>query len=279
MTEPDALTLAYLGSHPREAALVLDTLPPPQVAALWAALPARLVAPCAAAMRAGPAGMALLSLPDDVAAALLLALPPAAASAMLRTLRSPRVAAWLALLPSAHAATCQALLRFPADAVGAVTDTAVLCFAADATVAHAREVLQAAEQAQDLVLVDDGAHGLRGAVPVGALLMAHPQDRLHRWCQPLPALPALMPADAARVSAGWRDGLRRPVIEANGRLLGLVSQQALQQVQRAPAAPAPTWALGWLAQGYWHAVNALCEWLVSLWQSPAVAEPPAEAGR
>lgn len=273
MAEADALTLAYLHAHPQEAALVLDPLPAAQVAGLWAELPARLAAPCAALMRPAAVGQALLLLDVAAAAALLAALPPVVAAAVLRALPAPRRAAWLALLPTRHALTLQALMQYPPDAVGALTDTAALSFGPQATVAQAVAALHEGGRAQDLVLVDGGPQGMLGGVPVGALLMAHPGDGLLRWCQPLTSLPALMPAAAALAAAGWREGFRRPVLDNDGRLLGLVSQLALQGAPKpAPTVPAET-ALGWAGGAYWRAVAGLGEWLCGLFAPPAA--PPA----
>ena len=272
MADADALTLAYLHAHPQEAAQVLDTLPSAQVAALWAELPARATAPCAAAMQPGAAGRALLALDDASAAALLAALPPVAAAPLLRTLPAARRAAWLARLPTRQAFALQALLQYPPDAVGALTDTQALSFGPQTTVAQAVAALHEGGQAQDLVLVDGGAHGLLGAVPVGALLMAHPDDRLLRWCQPLAPLPALMPATAALAAPGWRDGFRRPVLGSDGRLLGLVSQLALQRAPKAAPTAAAETALGWAGQSYWRAVSGLSEWLCGLFAPTAAPD-------
>src|SRR5258708_22552621 len=90
MAEPEALTLTYITAHPAEAARVLERIPGPDAAALFASVPARAGSPVLTAMLPSAAARVLGSLDDQPALALLAASGVQSAVTVLPYLPGPR---------------------------------------------------------------------------------------------------------------------------------------------------------------------------------------------
>lgn len=260
MAEPDTLTLAFLETHPYDAARELERLPATQAAALFIELPARVVAPVLQGMLPPRAAECVAALTPDQAALLLGALNATGAAAVLRHVSAEQRKRLLDALPTAAALACRALLRYPEDAVGALTNVGVVARTADATVDDALQALRDAPAPADRVYVVGNEQRLLGVVEVGALLRAPAQMRIAELLQPAPSLPALMPAASAIDAEAFATVAEVAVVEHGGRLLGAVSLAQLRRGgRRAAPAGVQASALELLAHGYWRAVSALSE--------------------
>lgn len=263
--ELDTLTVAFLESHPREAARELEAMPVAETAALLAALPARVVAPVFAEMQPRDAAEGLAALDAERAVLVLHALRTSVVAATLRHVPQPKRAAFLDRLPSAQALACRALLRYPEDAVGARAHTEIVAFDATISAAHALDALRReGTQGEGVFVVAAGR--LRGWVSAARLLKAPPAMPLGALLQPIATLAALMPvATALEEPALAREPLAA-VVEHGGRLLGSVTLADLRNAAAAAVrrpAQGDASAAGFVATGYWLATSALIQLVLS----------------
>lgn len=269
MADRDALTDAFLASHPNDAARVLEQLSDQDAAALFERAPARLGAPVLSAMLPYAAARCLLRIEASRAAMLLAAISVPAAVAMLRHLADAQRGPLLDTLPTATALACRALLGFPMDSVGAYVDTEVVALPPNLQACDALEALRVARvMPVGPVYVVDAQRRPLGQIPLPALLRAGAHERLDMLMSSLPAtLPAATPLAGADAHPAWRDADVVPVVERGGGLVGVMQLRAMQNAQRRPgpgARPEPEYVAAVLALAYWHSVAGLVDATLSL---------------
>jgi Mg/Co/Ni transporter MgtE len=135
MAEPQILTLAFVTSHPAEAARVLERISGPDAAALFESIPARNGAPVLTAMLPSAAARVLSCLEDGPALALLTAAGMQGAVSVLRYVPELQRARLIAGLPTATAVASRTLLGYAEDTVGAWTDPEVIEMSPDTSTA------------------------------------------------------------------------------------------------------------------------------------------------
>jgi len=127
MTEPGPITLAYLAAHPHDAARVMETLEPAELAVFIAGVPARLAAP------------SLAALPVETAGALVEALPADRRAACLRAMNESSREAILERTPSRLARALRHQIGYPSALVGSVMVADMVTVPFDATIRESRE--------------------------------------------------------------------------------------------------------------------------------------------
>lgn len=258
------LAYAFMRSHPGEAAQVIEGVAPAHAAALFAAAPARLGAAVLAAMLPSAAARAVDALEDERAMALLGALRAQSAVLVLRHIAEPRRGRLIAGLPTAAALASRLLLGYPEDSVGAWTDPHVLAFSGDTRAAAALERVRSAEEPAEHLFVVDARQRLGGWLKLALLLRAPalaPLDALMARADAV--LAAQTPLAGAAGHPGWLGSAALPVVEADGRLLGVLTSDALARAL-GRAGPRGTRAgpesvAGLLALGYWEALSSMIE--------------------
>ena len=282
MADAEDLTLAYLASHPAEAARVLETLPRAASVALLARVPARIGAPVLEALPTLSAGGHLVALEPERAIALLGMARVQTAAAALRHVPEPRRAALLDGMPTPRAVACRMLLGYAGASVGAWADPDIVVLGPDTRVGEAVTRL-GEEQDKDIahgVYIVDPASRLLGIVPLGALFRAPAHLRLSGLMRPPPgSLPAAMSVTAALRLRAWEETLFLPVIDRRGRLVGRVQRARLLTT----TAPGPGGrggesgtAIGALVSTYWVIVSGLLVAAVGLLPSTT---PVGRVGR
>ncbi len=289
MPDSQALTLAFMRTHPAQAARVLEGLKPGVAAELFDRTPARLGAGVLAAMLPRRGALVLDELDDDRALALLSPMPTQPAVTLLRHLAEDRRRRLIIGLPTAAAMASSLLLGYTDDTVGAWADPDVVLLPADLRAGEALERLRqapgirtyerstfdrgsdaaaAAEQASvdartyAQIFVADADRRLSGIVSLPALLRAPPGATLATLMQaPAATLPAVTPLAAAASHPGWEFASLLPVVEHGQRLIGLMTRdaltRALRQATAAPLDAAPLSLPGFLALGYWQSISGL----------------------
>ncbi len=151
----------------------------------------------------------------------------------------PRTAkAVLSLLPGRARDEAARLLRYPPDSAGGVMTTSVPMLREDQTVQEAlRAIGQGDYDIKDTIVVLDDYGRLRGLVDVGRLLASRPSERLGG----LVARPRVtVPPSADREEAArlmLRYGINRlPVVDGEGRFLGLIAMEDVAYVLAEEAA-------------------------------------------
>ena len=263
------LAYAFMRSHPAEAARVIEGVAPSEAAALFAAAPVRLGAAVLAAMLPAAAARVVDALEDERAMALLAALRAQAAVLVLRHIEEPRRGRLIAGLPTASALASRLLLGYPEDSVGAWADPHVLAFSGETRAAAAFERVRGAEGSAERLFVVAAGQRLAGWLTLERLLRAPEGSPLDALISRTDAvLAAHTPLSGALHHPGWLEHSVLPVVEADGRLLGLLTSDALARAlgRSAPrAAPdEPQSLAGVLAAGGWTAVSGMVEAAVLL---------------
>lgn len=264
------LSYAYLEGHPADAARVLERLAPAAAAALLAETPLRVAAPVLRQMLPLPAARCVECLDAAAAAGVLQGIGPQAGVALLRYVAAAERSRLLALLPTPLAVAYELLLGFPEGTVGAWMDPQPLALPAEMSAGEALERVRHAGPA--LVAepqVIDRQQRLLGYVDLAELLRAEPRATLARLARPNPhTLPAQARIAGLREHPAWREAAALPVVEQDGRLVGILSHRALLRAVAAKApSPAPRRAgdgLSALAGAYWFAVAGLLQAIVGM---------------
>ena len=272
MAEPEALTLTYITAHPAEAARVLERIPGADAAALFATVPARAGAPVLTAMLPSAAARILSSLHDEPALALLAAAGVQAAVTVLRYIPEPRRSRLLEGLPTTTAVASRVLLGYPDDSVGAWADPDVIALAPETRVSDALERVRGGDEKKvEQVYAVDQDQRLIGIVDLLELLRVPDSTTLASVLhKPLAMLTAMTPLTGAATQRGWQLSSVLPVVERDGRLIGVMHRATLARAMarsRATTQPANEVTItGVLTRGYWDAASGLAE--AALWLLP-----------
>jgi magnesium transporter len=231
-----SLAQRFIEIDPTRAAMHAEGLPAAAVAELAAALPPPVAATLWRALLPG------------TAASVLAELPPGAFGAVARLLEPERLAAALArlapetrtgLLREADAqlvVDLEVLMGYAPDSVGGIMDPNVASFREQALVRNAFEGVRALRDRRvSDVFVVDGEGVLLGSVPLQNLLGADPGERLGD----LLAAPVSVPATASHAQLFELIQQTRvasvPVVDFQGRLIGVVRQGSLLAAARTEA--------------------------------------------
>lgn len=263
MADERALSLAFMRSHPVQAARVLETLPLTEATALFEAAPARLGADVLAAMLPAKAARCLQALEDARVLALLAPMATQPTVALLRLLPEPRRRTLTAGLPTAAALASTLLLGYGEDTLGAWADPDIVMLAAEARAGEALSRLRAAPVEHPMVFVADESRRFAGVVPVLVLLGAPAAATLATLMQrPAAVLTAHAPLAGAAAHPAWAEASLLPVTEPGNRLVGVMTRDALTRALEHLAPPggsadASSSLVGVAARGYWQAVSGL----------------------
>jgi magnesium transporter len=263
------LAYAFMRSHPADAAQVIEAVAPAEAAALFAAAPVRLGAAVLAAMLPAVAARAVDALEDERAMALLGSLRTPAAVLVLRHIDEPRRARLIAGLPTASAIASRLLLGYPEDSVGAWADPHVLAFSGETRAGAVLDRVRRADAPAERIFVVGNGQRLAGWLTLARLLRSPdgaPLDSLMSRADAV--LAAQTPLAGALDHPGWLEHSALPVVEAGGRLLGLLTSDALARAlgrsARRVAPGEPQSVTGVLAAGGWAAVSGMVEAAVLL---------------
>jgi magnesium transporter len=275
VAESAVLTLAFLETHPDDAARVLEHLANEQVAALLDSVPVRLAAPVLAHLLPAVAARSLAQLSDESAAGMVQRLGPQLCAVILRHLDEARRNSLLERLPTATAFTVRVLLAYPEDSVGAWMDNRAMALLPDTPVEEALERVREAgeEDCIDVYIVDHEQH-LLGKVRLPDLLRAPaaaPLAQLMR--KPAHTLPARAPIASVREHEGWERYNTLPVVERGERFVGALHhamlRNAVQRRQEAAPVQMNSTALDNLAGTYWLVFSGLIQAFIGLFTGSA----------
>jgi len=266
----EALSFAFLETHPTDAARVLERVAPQSVAALLSDAPARLAAPVLRAMLPPFVARCLEPLTDELVSGLLRAMGPQAGVAVLHYMPQARRASLLAQLPTAMSMAFRLLLGYPQDTVGAWMDPRVVVLAADTTAdAALRRLREAQGEIDAVVFVIGTGQRLMGLAELPEVLRAQPDMPLSRLMRSAPfTLPARASIHGVQDHEGWDDFQILPVVERDHRFVGALDRgvmaRALLRNQRTQAPAGYDDVLASLAGGYWLGVSGLIQAVVDM---------------
>jgi magnesium transporter len=245
----DALPLAraFAARHAEDAADVLEAQEADAAAALLAAMDDGDGAAMLEHMAPAALAAALDRLPADEAVARLRGMTPQGAAGALRAMETGRREALLAALPRARRVQIGLILRQPLLTVGAWMDSRIAPVRHGATAGEALRRLSRQEgEVVSPVTVTDGERRLLGAIELPHLLAAaadRPVEEL-MTADP-PRLFANAALDAALLHPGWAEHDALPVVDADGKLVGMIRFAVLRRaVAEMETGSAPDTGLG-----------------------------------
>lgn len=227
-----ALRLSYLESFPADAAAVLERLPESELAAQLKGIKATVLTRCLDAMTTSRATAAFRVLTPAKRREVMSAAPPRLATSILRGLDDSEKAALLESLPAAIREDLDRLQRFDPEAAGSLLDRPYGTIRTGMTVGEALAVLRdsGARRVRSVYVVDTG-NRLVGKADMQSMAMASPDDRMATLVEPLEGV-VLATAPRREVVEQLEkfrvDSL--PVVDIEGKLLGIVRHQRIFQV-------------------------------------------------
>ena len=227
----------YARVRPVELARLLETCPAGEVADAMVEATLDELQPLLAALSPGAGAGLLTHLPPAVATAALAMLDPGRAAVWLAGLEPSRQEPLLEAMPARWADEVRELMRYPPDTAGALMSSRLASYPPAATAGEVLSHLRSRDlRPADLLLVDEEDRFV-GLVDLASVAIASPGT-------PLSALAAgdsvSVGALASRdeiVALMTRTGARTvPVVDVDGRLVGVLRHAALVQAAEASAA-------------------------------------------
>lgn len=232
-----ALGEAFAALYPYEAAAVLEGGPADVAAGLLATYPSARAAALVERLTPDAGAAVLARLPAEAARRIVPALDPSRVAALLARLEADERAALLGVLDRAAAAEIRRLMAWAPGTAGALMDPRTVALRPGATAATALARLRAAraERVHDVFVVDEDGRLVR-TVRMQDLATAEPDDRLDALARP-PAARVLPVASREEVVDLFSE--RRlsslPVLDVEGRLLGVIRDAAVVEAAEAEA--------------------------------------------
>lgn len=228
-----SLLSALVAAHPNDAASWLESSPAAEGAAVLSALSADAAALVVQRLPSLVAARALSELGAGEAGRILSCLEATAAPRVLRAMAPAGQQAALESLEPERRSLLQRQLAYPAASAGALMDPAVSSFLESCSVEDALErIRNRDEPVIDYLYVTDELQHLSGILHLPDLLRARASDRLGSLCRrDVVALPARAPATAVLAHPAWRWLHALPVVSETGVFLGVLSFEALRQLE------------------------------------------------
>jgi magnesium transporter len=228
------LAVAFLESHPTEAAVALERMRGERRAATLAAVPAEAAVLAVRAMVRPVAADCLARLDAAAAGGILEGLDMDAAAAVLRRMQPAARARLVDLTGTERREAIERLLQYPEGTAGAVMDPTVPTLPDDVSIAEARiRLRRTVQRLLFYVYVVDRDHRLVGVLDVAELMGARAGEPLRAVMHTsVERLPAWLPAAAIRTDAGWKNYHAMPVVDEAGRFLGAIRYQTLRRLEQ-----------------------------------------------
>jgi magnesium transporter len=243
MTEsggPARRTLAELALErfPDEAARALETAPVAEIVSLLEAQPAPRTAGVLRRLTPDRAARLIAAFGDDATREVLTGLDPGRAANLLARLDPEEREACLAVLDESLAGELQELAAYPRETAGGLMDPRITTFRRDASVADVVQRLATfrRRRVQDVFVVDSEDR-LLGSVTLQEVVLAPPETRLEAIMRsPTPHVQATSPREEVVGELGRHRVTSLPVVDFEGRVLGVLHQEELLTAAQADAA-------------------------------------------
>lgn len=225
-----ALLRRFLVTAPHAAATRLATVPAAQAAAILDEMPPDVCGPVWEALSPSLAADVLSTLPRERAGSVLEAIDPGRAAAALSLLdTAPRTELLISVSPALRR-EIEDLATYPDDSAGSLMDVRVGVFRGDMLVADAQQALKRAQATSDLhqLPITDAERRLTALVDLKALALADPDQRLDSVAHSVPVV--VGPLDERDEIVEKLETFRLeelPVVDADGRLLGILRHSSL----------------------------------------------------
>jgi len=241
MTAEHAVTILnrfFLRDYPHEAAREIEKLPQQQVIPALIEQNASVLANIWEHLLPDVAETLLLNLPDANAASLLSALDPVRSANLLDRLEAERCEYYLALLSVPLAEEISRLLEYPADSAGRLMDARITVLRGSMTAAEAIAHLRTSHQSgriRNIFLVDSSGR-MEATVDLQDMVLAETEATLEQLAKALEiTVSALEPREEVVNILEQSHVEELPVLDVNGRLLGVIRSETLRKALREDA--------------------------------------------
>jgi magnesium transporter len=232
-----SLARAYLREFPDEVARHLEHHSPEEIARLTGREPLHHAVALLERIEADVASKALSKLRADFAAAIVSAMEPVRAVAILAWLNDGERSQLLGQLDTGPSRELRRMGDYPMETAGRLMDPRAVGFKRGTTAQQALTRLRSAgiRQIADLFLTDDDRR-LTGRVPLQVIAVAAPATLLETLALPAVAVQDIAPSDEVveRFTSGRLASL--PVVDFDGRFLGVIRYDALVTAAQQDAA-------------------------------------------
>jgi magnesium transporter len=228
-----ALAHAFVATHPRDAAELLERELVDERAALFEGMPAELAGEVIAHMETLQAGATLLAMEPACAGAIVATLPRNAAVRILRRMDGTTRQSLLVAVGS-EAAGLDRALQYPPESAGALLDVRGLSFGEALTAAEAWGCVRRAPRwSSSYVYVVDGCHAVTGVCSLRELLVAADDAPLaHLMHRDVSWVPANADRSAIVAHPGWARFHELPVVDDQRLLLGVIRYETVRRLER-----------------------------------------------
>lgn len=269
MTPAERLVEALIDQHPDDAARALERRRPAEVAALLGELEPEPAASVLGRLDAPVAAAAIAELDADAAAAIAASLAPGHAANVVRRMPATAAEAILAACPTNFASAVRAVIAHPARSAGAMMDPHAPSLPRDLSVAIALAAIrERPERFKHYIYVVDRTQALVGVARLLDLVAASPERSLEDIMRsPVARIVASDLEPAVIAHPGWQRYTSLPVVDAEGRLVGVIRDDAVRSlVQRARSQSADesiSLAVS-LAELFWLGLTGVTEGVASV---------------
>ena len=227
---------------PAVAAAELEALTPVQAAAVLRQYAGSAAAPVWERLAPAVAQRCLAEFAVTDAAQILSGIDPSRAAAVIVRLDEDERGAMLAAVSAVARGLIELVMSFPPGSAGAIMDPRVWHLRGSTQVGEAIERVRQVAPVPGrsagrrlFYLVDEHAR-LTGIVEAQDMILARPADTLGQYSRPVPAVAQVNMSNAEVVDLIDRHGLSSlPVVDSDGRLIGVVRYDSLVEATRAEA--------------------------------------------
>ncbi len=224
-----ALQEEFLAKHPEDAVPLLERQTPAEVAKILARYPAAETISVWERLSPDIGIRALEVLEDAQATDVLRHLDPTRSAALLVMREEEARSHFLSMLPEAEADELRSILAYPPDSAGSLMDPRVILLRGETTVRDALARIRALRRRgmRRLFVVDRNNH-LEGQVDIQDIATANASTRLEEIQRPVRAVVnAVAPREEVVETIESFKLTDLPVVDADGRLIGVVRYQNL----------------------------------------------------
>ena len=237
VSQPELMHQAFIANFPEEAAHVFESYSPQEVMETLATLRHADVAKILSAMTPSLATDILAIMPEPLILMTIPRLSPSLTASLLQRLPSRTRENILASLPQQVSADITPFLEYPEDSVGMLMDVTFFALPEDITVDEAiQQVRSHAPRHLNEIYIIDRRHILVGILALRDLFLAPTRKTLTTFMKR--ELPTIHPLEnqeqVVEICNEWKV-LTIPVTDLDGRLLGVIRNQDIIQVEKEEA--------------------------------------------
>lgn len=261
MNTATQLSSAYLTSHPREAASILQAFPAQEAALFLSEQNVQSIATVLEHSIPYISAGYLDAMETSLAAKVIVALGPEHAIPPLRHLNEPNRERILELLPQDSKNSYRTLLQWPAGTAGAAMNPFLLVLTDDMTISEAmKRTRRERKDANYFPYVVDSKQRLVGTLSIRKLMLASPRQTLNEIVDRNgPQIIGSTPIEYFIRNLDWKSFESIPVVDEEGILLGAIRRETLEKAasQSSTSNTTSSWADGLLGLGELYGKTAI----------------------